>query len=165
MLQIKDLAKHIENRLNSNSSGFTFKIHTDTGEYISATRSQYDYNTVLQIINGIATVTSVENSPTNDGTVISSMVVRCELVIPMRDTEEDVYQLTEDNPDGSANIINQYTYNVVKCIVDAIKNDASVQVSIPMQSLLIQATGGNAGGPVTCIGTNLVDSIGNGIMQ
>jgi hypothetical protein len=72
---------------------------------------------------------------------------------------------TEDNPDGSANLINQYTYNVVKSMVDAIKNDASVQVAIPMQSLLIQATGGNAGGPVTCIGTNLVDSIGNGIMQ
>lgn len=71
----------------------------------------------------------------------------------------------EDNPDGSANMINQYTYNVVKCIVDAIKYDATVQVAIPMQSLLIQATGGNAGGPVTCIGTNLLDSIGNGIMQ
>lgn len=71
----------------------------------------------------------------------------------------------EDNPDGSANIINQYTYNVVKCIVEALKNDASIQVSIPMQSLLIQATGGNAGGPVTCIGTNLIDSIGNGILQ
>lgn len=71
----------------------------------------------------------------------------------------------EDNPDGSDNLINQYTYNVVKCIVDAIKNDATVQVAIPMQSLLIQATGGNAGGPVTCIGTNLLDSVGNGIMQ
>ena len=71
----------------------------------------------------------------------------------------------EDNPDGSANLINQYTYNVVKCIVDAIKNDASVQVAIPQQSLLIQATGGNGGGPVTCIGSNLLDSIGNGIMQ
>lgn len=71
----------------------------------------------------------------------------------------------EDNPDGSANLINQYTYNVVKCIVDAIKNDASVQVAIPMQSLLIQATGGNAGGPVTVFGSNLLDSIGNGIMQ
>lgn len=72
---------------------------------------------------------------------------------------------TEDNPDGSSNIINQYTYNVVKCIVDALKNDAAVQVAIPMQSLLVQVTGGNAGGPVTCIGTNLIDSIGNGIMQ
>ena len=71
----------------------------------------------------------------------------------------------EDNPDGTANLINQYTYNVVKCIVDAIKNDASVQVAIPQQSLLIQATGSNAGGPVTCIGSNLLDSIGNGIMQ
>jgi hypothetical protein len=72
---------------------------------------------------------------------------------------------TEDNPDGSSNIINQYTYNVVKCIVDALKNDAAVQVAIPMQSLLVKVTGGNAGGPVTCIGTNLIDSIGNGIMQ
>ena len=71
----------------------------------------------------------------------------------------------EDNPDGTANLINQYTYNVVKCMVDAIKNDASVQVAIPQQSLLIQATGGNAGGPVACIGSNLLDSIGNGIMQ
>ena len=71
----------------------------------------------------------------------------------------------EDNPDGTANLINQYTYNVVKCMVDAIKNDASVQVAIPQQSLLIQATGGNAGGPVTCIGSNLLDSMGNGIMQ
>ena len=50
-------------------------------------------------------------------------------------------------------------------MVDAIKNDASVQVAIPQQSLLIQATGGNGGGPVTCIGSNLLDSIGNGIMQ
>jgi hypothetical protein len=72
---------------------------------------------------------------------------------------------TEEAPDGSANIINQYTYNVVKCIVDALKNDATVQVAIPMQSLLIQATGGSAGGPVTCIGTNLMDSLGNGILQ
>lgn len=72
---------------------------------------------------------------------------------------------TEPNPDGSINLINAYTYNVVKEIVDAIKNDASVQVTIPANSLLIQANGGNAGGPVVCTGTNLLDSIGNGIMQ
>lgn len=72
---------------------------------------------------------------------------------------------TEACLDGTDNLINQYTYNVVKCIVDAIKNDACVQVAIPMQSLLIQATGGNAGGPVTCIGTNMLDSLGNGILQ
>ena len=72
---------------------------------------------------------------------------------------------TEDNPDGSSNLVNQYTYNIVKCVVDAIKNDATVQVAIPAQSLLIQTNGANAGGPLVGIGTNLLDSIGNGILQ
>ena len=72
---------------------------------------------------------------------------------------------TDENPDGTDNMINQYTYNVVKCIVDAIKNEAVVQVAIPMNSLHIVSKGGNAGGPVVSEGTNLMDSIGNGIMQ
>lgn len=72
---------------------------------------------------------------------------------------------TEDNPDGSSNLVNQYTYNIVKCVIDAIKNDATVQVAIPAQSLLIQTNGANAGGPLVGIGTNLLDSIGNGILQ
>lgn len=72
---------------------------------------------------------------------------------------------TEDNPDGSPNMVNQYTYNVVKCIVDAIKNDAAVQVNIPLGSLLVETKGGNAGGPIVCVGTNLLDSLGNGIVQ
>lgn len=72
---------------------------------------------------------------------------------------------TGPNPDGSDNKINAYTYSIIKCIVEALKNDAAVQIAIPMQSLLIQATGANGGGPVTCIGTNLVDSISQGIIQ
>ena len=72
---------------------------------------------------------------------------------------------TEPNKDGSVNMINQYTYNVVKCIVDALQNDAVVQVSIPMESLMIQATGGNAGGPVTVTGTNILDAISKGIIN
>ncbi len=72
---------------------------------------------------------------------------------------------TEENPDGQQNFINSYTYNIVKEIVNAIKNDASVQTSIPASSILIQASGGNAGGPVVCTGTNLLDSIATGIMQ
>lgn len=72
---------------------------------------------------------------------------------------------TEPNPNGEENLINQYTYNLVKCIIEAIKYDATVQIAIPMQSLLVQATGGNAGGPVTCVGTNLIDSQATGIIQ
>ena len=72
---------------------------------------------------------------------------------------------TGPNPDGSENMINLYTYNVVKCICDALQNEAAVHISIPMETLMIQATGGNAGGPVTCVGTNIVDSISKGIIR
>ncbi len=72
---------------------------------------------------------------------------------------------TGANPDGTENLINAYTYNIVKSLVDALKNDAAVSVAIPLGSLLIQANGANGGGPVTCIGSNLKDSIGRGIIQ
>lgn len=72
---------------------------------------------------------------------------------------------TGSNPDGTENLINAYTYNIVKSLVDALKNDAAVSVAIPLGSLLIQANGANGGGPVTCIGSNLKDSIGRGIIQ
>ena len=71
---------------------------------------------------------------------------------------------TEPNPDGSDNLVNLYTYNLVKAIVDALQNDASVQVAIPMESLMIQGNGANAGGAVTIIGTNILDSSSKGII-
>jgi hypothetical protein len=72
---------------------------------------------------------------------------------------------TEPYPDGSENKINQYTYNVVKCVCDAIKQDAVVQVAIPCQSILVEAKGGNAGGPIEVIGNNKLDSKATGIIQ
>ena len=69
---------------------------------------------------------------------------------------------TGPNPDGSDNLINAFSYNIARTFVSALHNDASVQCAIPMQSLLIQATGGNGGGPVTCIGSNLTDTINTG---
>ena len=72
---------------------------------------------------------------------------------------------TEPYPDGSENKINQYTYNVVKCICDAIKQDAVVQVAIPCQSILVEAKGGNAGGPVTITGFNINAAHGDGVLN
>lgn len=72
---------------------------------------------------------------------------------------------TGPNPDGSENKINQYTYNLIKCLVDGIKNDMSVQIAIPEESLLIKTTGTNAGGVCEGIGTNLIASIARGIAR
>ena len=72
---------------------------------------------------------------------------------------------TDENPDGSPNLINEYTYNIVKTFVDAIKNDASVQAVIPSGAMSIFAKGENGGGPLIGRGYNLFDSISNGIIQ
>lgn len=71
----------------------------------------------------------------------------------------------DPNPDGSENLINKYTYNMVKCIFGALQNDAVVNISTPENSLLIKSEGGNAGGPVVTIGRNLLASISKGIIR
>ena len=72
---------------------------------------------------------------------------------------------TGPNKDGSPNKINQLVYNITKCIVDGIKNDAVIQAAIPAGSIQIQGTGGNAGGPVTVTGMNIISSIAKGLMR
>lgn len=72
---------------------------------------------------------------------------------------------TGKNPDGTDNLINQYTYNIVNNIFKAMKNDAMVQSSIGSNTVMVQAMGGNAGGPVTCTGYNILDVITKGIIQ
>jgi hypothetical protein len=72
---------------------------------------------------------------------------------------------TGKNPDGSENMINQYTYNIVKEIFNAIQNDAVVHNVLESNSIMVQAQGGNAGGPVVCTGFNILDTISKGIIR
>lgn len=72
---------------------------------------------------------------------------------------------TDSSYNGQDNIVNQFIFNISKCIVDTLKKDAAIHVAIPMQSLNIMSNGGNAGGPVVTNGTNITDSIGKGIIQ
>ena len=57
-------------------------------------------------------------------------------------------------PDGSANVAEAMEVIRVEEIIKAIHDDGQVQVSLPPGSVVITATGGNAGGPVTVVGTN-----------
>ena len=72
---------------------------------------------------------------------------------------------TGTNPDGSPNVVNEYTYNIVKTIVDAIAEEGVVHVAIPAGSLMIQVTGANAGGPVVSVGTNTTNTIAYGLIS
>ena len=72
---------------------------------------------------------------------------------------------TDLNPDGSENIINGFVNVMCEEFVDAIKNDSLIMAAIPIGSINITATGGNAGGPVECVGQNITPTGIKGIMQ
>jgi len=72
---------------------------------------------------------------------------------------------TGPNTDGSPNQINRYTYNIVKCIVDGIKEDAVVQTVLPKGSVVVRVQGANAGGPIIAYGENVINSLAKGIVR
>lgn len=130
----------------------------------------------MNIAGIVDTVSNALNSTRVPANVLPPLLLRCTALtrpgLSAYKITTDIIQRnaecgipTGENPDGSANLANEYAYNIVKGIVDALKNDAAVQVNIPMQSLLVQVMGANAGGPVTCTGSNILDSIGQGIIQ
>lgn len=130
----------------------------------------------MTISNIVNSVTNTLNSARVPANILPPLLLKCSsltrpglsayrIATEVIQNNEKLGIPTGANPDGSENLINAYTYSIVKCMVEALKNDASVQVAIPMQSLMIQATGANAGGPVTCVGSNLIDSISRGIIQ
>ena len=69
---------------------------------------------------------------------------------------------TGPNPDGSPNLINKHDYGLIKSVLDMIVKNSVIQVGIPANSLLIQVQGGNAGGPLVAVGTNMTDTLAYG---
>lgn len=61
---------------------------------------------------------------------------------------------TGDLPDGTPNMMNSLINEIVKEIFRALREDAQIQVGGGPGSIISVTTGGNAGGPVTCVGTN-----------
>ena len=68
-------------------------------------------------------------------------------------------------PDGGENIVNEFVYNVVEKVVDTLKDDALVECVIPAGSVIVEAKGANAGGPVVAVGTNINNAKGYGVIR
>lgn len=71
---------------------------------------------------------------------------------------------TEKGPDGQPNMTTKYTHTIVKEMFRAINEDGAVKIALPIGSITVQATGANAGGPVTCVGFNITDTTASGLM-
>lgn len=72
---------------------------------------------------------------------------------------------TGQMPDGTDNVVNAFVYNVIEKLVDNLKDEAMVECVIPKGSVIVNAQGGNAGGPVVAIGTNINDAKGYGVIR
>lgn len=72
---------------------------------------------------------------------------------------------TEDLPDGTPNMMNQLVLSIVNETYRALKEDANVQVALAPGAINVRATGGNAGGPVTCVGPNINFATGQALIQ
>lgn len=68
-------------------------------------------------------------------------------------------------PDGTDNVVNEFVANVVEKVVDTLKDDAMVECVIPTGSVVVEAKGANAGGPVVAVGTNVNNAKGYGIIR
>lgn len=72
---------------------------------------------------------------------------------------------TDNLPDGTPNLMNKMVKSVVCEVFRALKEDANIQVGIAPGTVNIMATGGNAGGPVTVLGSNINVATGNALLQ
>jgi len=69
------------------------------------------------------------------------------------------------NPDGTDNIVNKYTYRIVNAVLKEIKENGSVMIAVPRNSIVVQTTGANAGGTLTGFGSNVVGTVLRGIFR
>lgn len=72
---------------------------------------------------------------------------------------------TGEFEDGTPNMMNAYTYNIIKSIYNDITRNGVVQVAIPAGGIQVTVTGGNAGGPITCTGVNTNNVTGYGLLR
>ena len=68
-------------------------------------------------------------------------------------------------PDGTANIEEQLEFIRVEAIINALQQDARIDIAMVPGAISITGTGGNAGGPVEIIGQSINTPSGTGTIM
>ena len=102
MLQLNELVKDIQNRLNNSNSTLEFVIFTDMGKYNRAKRKDF---VISRKINGIATATGSETTATQAGFDLATRTVKFDFLVRCKDDEEPVLDY-----DGSVADIGNQAY-------------------------------------------------------
>ena len=121
---------------------------------------------MLSILNICDSISSVFESIRIPATILPAELVYMGCmakpgVSPMLVTSNIISRQSEagapygPNEDGSKNISETMEMIRVEEIMKALRNDGQIQIAIPPGAIQVTATGGNAGGPVTVVGTNI----------
>lgn len=128
---------------------------------------------ISQIGQSFKTVFSGLRKPAN---IIPSIIMLCAMVrrpglscmVSTSNIIQDVAKRgcpTGDLPDGSKNLMNELIASIVCEIIRAMKEDSNIQIGFSPGAFTINATGGNAGGPINVTGTNITPGRGVGLIQ
>lgn len=128
---------------------------------------------ISQIGQSFKTIFSGLRKPAN---IIPSIIMLCAMVrrpglscmVSTSNIIQDVAKRgcpTGDLPDGSKNLMNEMMSSIICEVFRALKEDANIQIALAPGSFTINATGGNAGGPVNVTGTNITPASGVGLLQ
>lgn len=108
MLQLNELVKDIQNRLNNSNSTLEFVIFTDMGKYKRAQRKDF---VITRKINGIATATGSETTATQAGFDLATRTVKFDFLVRCKDDEEPVLDYDGSVADiGNQAYITQVSY-------------------------------------------------------
>ena len=126
-----------------------------------------------QVVESIKKVFDNIRKPAN---VISGIIMACSLskrpglscMLSVGNIIQDISKQgipTEPLPDGTPNLMNKMVNSVICEVYRALKEDANIQTVIPAGAITVTVNGGNAGGPVTAVGTSTNYSKGLSLLQ
>lgn len=87
MITISDLAKNLENQLDSTTlTGLKFNICSDTGDFKYTERNK---NKITQYINGVLLESSSQVTNLNNGNIVATVNCNLRLIVDLADEEKD----------------------------------------------------------------------------
>lgn len=128
---------------------------------------------ITQIGQSIDTLFKSLRTP---ATVISSIIMLCSMVrrpglscmVSTSNVLQDIAKKgcpTEPLPDGSSNLMNELVSSLICEVYRALKEDVNIQIALGPGAFTVSVKGGNAGGPMTSVGTNITPAKGVGLLQ
>ena len=99
MMLLTNLAEYLQEMLNDNEYGFTFRVFDSVGKYEEGVR--LGTNQIYKFINVVLSQNSCDISTLKNGTQIQTMGVTLSYLVPMEDIDNDIVQkeLQKNNND------------------------------------------------------------------